>query len=269
MLLNSETKRFFDDQIDGLSSRSKILLIGCEGMSALMLRLSSLAHDVYGIDRSQEPTDAARRLIWGSFEVVDPVQYQPITKFHAVIALNSLNQLNEVERYSMIFKISDWLKQNGVLILASPGSREMPAGDKRQYIANGVDGHSERVNGSGVKSDLYIYKPWTAMCHKAGMHLHSEAPVAMQTDAQVSGHQLYDLMSFRKTVQHAILGPFPLPERYRGPIDLSEAAWKPFAERLVRDEFDFVLEVLIKNNTVLDVGSGYGSKSSFITGDLL
>jgi cyclopropane fatty-acyl-phospholipid synthase-like methyltransferase len=56
------------------------------------------------------------------------------------------------------------------------------------------------------------------------------------------------------------MGPYPLPTSYRGPHPLSEAAWAPFSERLVRDEFDAVLEVIKGNKKVLDVGSGYGSE---------
>jgi hypothetical protein len=97
------------------------------------------------------------------------------------------------------------------------------------------------------------------LCATAGLTFRSESTHSGQGDIQDVAER-HDLMIFRKTEEYAMMGPYPLPASYRGPIPLSEAAWKPFAERLVRDEFDFVLEVLKNNRQILDVGSGYGSK---------
>lgn len=70
----------------------------------------------------------------------------------------------------------------------------------------------------------------------------------------------YHVMTMRKTEEQPLMGPYLIPNSYRGPHLLSEEAWEPFASRMVRDEFDAVLDVLKGNRKVLDVGSRYGSE---------
>jgi Methyltransferase domain len=61
----------------------------------------------------------------------------------------------------------------------------------------------------------------------------------------------------KQIVKHTLLGPYFLPESYRGPCPLSEGGWKPFRERSTRSRCDAVLEILTHNKRVLNVRSDY------------
>ncbi|MGP3684504.1 class I SAM-dependent methyltransferase [Streptomyces sp. IBSNAI002] len=59
--------------------------------------------------------------------------------------------------------------------------------------------------------------------------------------------------------QHALLGPYPLPGKYRGPHGLSGQAWAAFEPHFEREDIPAVVDALDGNERVLDVGGGTGA----------
>ncbi|KAE8382969.1 putative 2-heptaprenyl-1,4-naphthoquinone methyltransferase [Aspergillus bertholletiae] len=248
VLQNPETGKFLDSVVQGLPPQSKVLSVGCGASLPVLSKHSATHHEIYGIDRSQESINLAQSRISGQFELADETEYVPPLTFNAIWAIQSLSHLSRAQIYSLIYKISDWLYPGGSVILATSSS---------DHVSHCVHDHSLQLNGKTARSTILSRKEWIMLCTKAGLTLEGEVPLSINFGA---AHQSkhHTLMHFRKTVQYSMVGPYPLPESYRGPIPLSEAAWEPFATRLVRDEFDFVLKVLENNQKVLDVGSGYG-----------
>ncbi|KAF5015500.1 hypothetical protein F66182_13153, partial [Fusarium sp. NRRL 66182] len=106
---------------------------------------------------------------------------------------------------------------------------------------------------------VYTVDGWRNLFQKAGFEIQVEKFFSFtERQPYKDESQEHYLVIARKVVDHALMGPYPLPTSYRGPHPLSEGSWAPFAERLVRDEFDAVLDLLENNQNILDVGSGYG-----------
>ncbi|KAE8365911.1 putative 2-heptaprenyl-1,4-naphthoquinone methyltransferase [Aspergillus caelatus] len=246
VLQNPEANKFFDSVVQGLPPQSRVLSVGCGASLPLLSKHSSAHHEIHGIDRSQESIDLVKSQISGHFKLANETEYVPQLTFNAILAILSLSHLSRAQISSLFYKISDWLHPGGSMILATSPS---------DHANHCVHSHSLQLNGGMTRSTLLNRKEWVTLCGKAGLTLESEVPISVNSG---DAHKHHTLMHFRKTVQYSMLGPYPLPESYRGPIPLSEAAWEPFAKRLVRDEFDFVLKVLENNQKVLDVGSGYG-----------
>ncbi|MCJ0871200.1 methyltransferase domain-containing protein [Streptomyces sp. AP-93] len=59
--------------------------------------------------------------------------------------------------------------------------------------------------------------------------------------------------------EHVLLGPYPLPEEYRGPHGLSGQAWAAFEPYFDREDIPAVVDALDGNERVLDVGGGTGA----------
>jgi 2-polyprenyl-3-methyl-5-hydroxy-6-metoxy-1,4-benzoquinol methylase len=258
MLQNPETNKFLDSVVQDLPPQSRVLSVGCGASLPVLSKHFSAHHEIHGIDRSQESIDLVKSQILGQFELADETEYVPQLTFNAILAIVSLSHLNRAQICSLVYKISDWLHPGGSMILATSLSNHI-INRCHDYVNHCTHGHSLQLNGKAIRSSLLSRKEWITLCEKAGLTLEGEVPLSGNFgDAHHTEH--HTLIHFRKTVQYSMLGPYPLPESYRGPIPLSEAAWEPFAKRLVRDEFDFVLKVLENNQKVLDVGSGYGSK---------
>ncbi|KAJ5923617.1 hypothetical protein N7454_008862 [Penicillium verhagenii] len=159
-----------------------------------------------------------------------------------------------------MFKFSDWLSKGGYLVLGTIPSTSLIE-DESLYDSKGqVVRHAQLpFMGRKVLGTLYSKEGWRDLFQKAGFEIQVEKFFSF-TEHQPYKNEIQEhyFIVARKTVDHALMGPYPLPTLYRGPHPLSEGSWAPFAERLVRDEFDAVLDLLKNNKDILDVGSGYG-----------
>lgn len=253
---NSEAQSVIDRVLQGLSEKASILLLGRESLQPLAAKLSSAGHQVHCIDASEPPVATGS----SPSETVDVKNYSPKTSFDAIVAIFSLYQLTRAETYTQMFKFSEWLRPGGQLVLATTVIDSLNVEDQcKDCVDECMRCYPVTCMGKQLKATVFSKKGWASMCSKAGLSTESQIDFTLQLDSVPESHHV---MALRKTEQQALMGPYPIPESYRGPHLLSEAAWEPFASRLVRDEFDAVLETLKGNQKVLDVGSGYGSKSS-------
>ncbi|KAJ5173696.1 uncharacterized protein N7500_001627 [Penicillium coprophilum] len=243
-----------------LKPNSQVLDVGCGTGKPVANLIASAGHDVHGIDVSQQMINIAKKQIPGRFEKKDMLTFEPETKFSAIFAIFSLFQLSHSETYAMMFKFSDWLRTGGLLVLGTIPSTSLVK-DQSLYDPTGqVVRHAEILfMERKYFGTLYSQKGWQNLFQKAGFEIQVEKFYSF-TDHQPYKNEIQEhyLIIAKKTVDHALMGPYPLPTSYRGPHPLSEGAWAPFANRLVRDEFDAVLDLLKDNQNILDVGSGYG-----------
>ncbi|PLB46582.1 putative 2-heptaprenyl-1,4-naphthoquinone methyltransferase [Aspergillus steynii IBT 23096] len=257
ILNNERTSQLVRALVEGVPPESKVLSVGCTTSLPILSLLSSASHHIYGIDGSQKTLDFAQTQVSGQFEQAPAVEYLPQSSFDVILGIFSLHEMNRAQVRSLVFKMGDWLKPGGFILLATSPIDYLDTESRHNIVDDCIRDYPLNLFGNSVHSTLFSRNEWISMFEKAGVSLDNEAYLTVSATADRPS-QHHSFMSFRKSVKHSILGPYPLPEEYRGPIPLSEAAWKPFVDRLVRDEFDFVLQVLESNQQVLDVGSGYG-----------
>lgn len=256
---NPEVQSVIDHVLQGLPEKANVLILGRESLQPLAAKLSSAGNKVHCIDASEPPVSTgSNEIVNPSFERANVKDYSPKTSFDAIVAIFSLYQLTRAETYTQLFKFSEWLRPGGQLVLATTVIDSLSVGDQ-DCVDECMRCYPVTCMGKHLKATVFSKKGWASMCSKAGLSTESQVDFTLQLSSALEHHHF---MALRKTEQQALMGPYPIPESYRGPHRLSEAAWEPFASRLVRDEFDAVLETLKGNQKVLDVGSGYGSKFS-------
>ncbi|OJJ95675.1 hypothetical protein ASPACDRAFT_35955 [Aspergillus aculeatus ATCC 16872] len=241
-----------------LPSDAHVLDVGCGTGKPVSNRVAQAGHRVHGIDISSEMVKIASANVKGArFEKADMLTFQPPVRYDAIFAIFSMFQLTHSQTYRMMLNYCDWLKQGGVLVLGTIPATSI-VHDSSLYDRTGtVVRHADLIfMGHHFTGTVYTTAGWHELCRKCGLEIVLEKSASFACpppyEEEVQDH--YFLIA-RKVVRHALMAPYPLPCGYRGPHPLSEGAWAPFAERLVRDEFDAVLEVLKDNRRVLDVGT--------------
>lgn len=259
---NAGLEEVIDCALKELPPKSRVLDVGCGTGKPVAARVARAGHEIHGIDISQEMVNIASRQVIGRFEKADMTTFQPSKQYDAIFTIFSMFQLSHSQTYSMMYKYSEWLKTGGLLVLGTIPSTCL-VDDEGLYDASGkVVRHADLLfMGRRFLGTVYTKDGWRELFRAAGFIIQFERSFTFNAkppyDKEIQDHYL---IIAKKVVDHALLGPYPLPTSYRGPHPLSEAAWAPFAERLVRDEFDAVLEVIKGSKKVLDVGSGYGSE---------
>lgn len=255
MMDSLEARAAIDCFIQILPAQANILLVGYEAFFTLSRKLSMAGHRVHGIDTARQDAEVAMHEI-GSFQVADMREYAT-SNLDAIVVIFSMYHLSGAETYSQLFKFSEWLQPGGRIFLGTSVMDNLSLNRCHDCVDERVRCLPVKCLGKQINAATILSKKgWAGMAGNAGLSVEKE------DDVSLGQGERNCFITFRRTEQqHPLMGPFPLPASYRGPHRLSEAAWHPFASRLVRDEFDFVLDILKGNQKVLDVGSGYGSKS--------
>ncbi|KAI9926166.1 hypothetical protein ASPWEDRAFT_115782 [Aspergillus wentii DTO 134E9] len=247
-----DARTAIDGFIRGLPAEANILLVGCEASVPLAVKLTEAGHHVCGIDISK-PSNRDAMLGDQFFQTADMRDYST-GNLDAIVAVFSTYHLTGAQTYSQLFKFSEWLKPGGRILLGTSVIDSLSLNGCHDCVDERVRCYPVQCLGKQmVAATILSKKGWAGMASNAGLSVEKEVDVVL---GQSERH--YFVTFCRTEQKHPLMGPYPLPQSYRGPHRLSEAAWHPFASRLVRDEFDFVLDVLKHNQKVLDVGSGYG-----------
>lgn len=256
-----EARSAIENFVQCLPANANILLIGHEAPIPVAAKLASAGHQVHGIDIS-DPTGGDAVLGDDFCQSADMRDYSPSINFDAIVVIFSMYYLTGAETYSQMFKFAEWLRTGGQILLATSVIDSLSIDRCRDCVDECVRCYPVQCMGKPVpKATIFSRKGWAGMASNAGLSIDKGIDIAFPLESEQA--ERHCLMTLRRTeAQHPLMGPYPLPQSYRGPHRLSEAAWQPFVSRLVRDEFDFVLDVLKDNQKVLDVGSGYGSKSN-------
>ncbi|KAJ3488953.1 hypothetical protein NLG97_g6097 [Lecanicillium saksenae] len=238
---------------------SSVLDIGC-GPGGPASRLSEAGFKVTGIDVSQSMVNFCQKNCTGNFYKADMTTYQPQQQFDAIISLFNLFQISYETTYSMAFKMASWLRPGGTIILGTTAAEDVIKSERdlvdvctKQYIEH-VD---TEFMGHGINATFLSTRRWLTILQQAGFVIHNVDRYSFEIKSfNRTEEQLF--ITAQKTTLEPLFGPYPLPMSRRAPHLLSEGAWRPFAERLTRHEFDAVLDAVQQNKEVLDIGSGHG-----------
>ncbi len=232
-----------------------VLDLGCGTGKPVSKMLADAGCRVTAIDLSQQMVDIAKSNVPSASVIkANMMKYRPDKDFDGIFAIFSLIQLPRREIYSMAFKMAQWLKPGGLFVFATVDWTdqkfvpEHPLDPRGEWSYLSWMGHVSRVN-------TFSPGDWLKLLNSTGITIQS-------VEASSYANELEYFFIGKRSNKSPFLGPYPLPSRYRGPHELSQKAWAPFAERLTRQEIDAVAEVLDKNRKVLDVGSGHGGNES-------
>lgn len=229
---------------------AKVLDIGCGTGKPTSAFLANAGYKVTAFDLSEQMVDLARSNVpSGTVFKADMTKYKPDTPFDGVFAIFSLIQLSTRDIYSMAFKMAQWLKPGGLFVFATVDWSDSKSLPHYPLDPRGEWAYISWMN-EVVLQNTFAPGDWLKLLNSTGITIQS-------VETSFFHGELEYFFVGRRSMKSPLLGPYPLPARYRGPHQLSENAFAPFVERMTRHDLDAVAKVLDKNIRVLDVGSGH------------
>jgi 2-polyprenyl-3-methyl-5-hydroxy-6-metoxy-1,4-benzoquinol methylase len=244
-----------------LEPGSKILDVGCGTGIPVASMLAAAGMHVTGIDISQKMVDIVQKQVVGSFSKADMVQYEPSQEYDAVFVVFSHMQLSPQELHTAMLKYAACLRVGGLLLLATVPSDNYSRG-KSVYdeTLSYLEDFPTPFMGMQITTTLYTASGLRRFLKSIGLDIvdHTIASFQPKTNGSLPEDQSFTIA--KRTQEHPLIGPYPLPKIRPRRNTLNAEAWPPFVELACRHDIDAVLEALKSNKRVVDIGSGHGGK---------
>ncbi|WP_405528483.1 methyltransferase domain-containing protein [Streptomyces canus] len=235
-----------------LPASARVMDIGSGTGRPTAGRIAADGHRVTGYDVSQTMVDLARAQVPDAcFELAD-VRALPDAcgQWDAITAFFPLLQMPRTDLDATLARIANWLAPGGLFVFAT-----VPFDAEDTMI---------EWMGHTIRATSYPAEVYPRLLRAAGLEILHEQLSVFHPDFPGMGAEehlfLYAVKPGGPTVPaHALLGPYPLPEVYRGPHELSQQGWLGMEARFERHDIAPVVEALAGNTKVLDVGGGSGA----------
>jgi SAM-dependent methyltransferase len=235
-----------------LPERARVLDIGSGTGRPTAQRLAEAGHDVFGCDVSATMVELARVRVPGArFEQADvrDLPDSPGT-WDAVTAFFPLLQMSRADIAATVHRIGAWLKPGGLLALAT-----IP-----------VDAEDIELTwmGQNCRASSFTAEVFLRLVREAGLQVVHAGTSVFRPDVPESVDEDHLFVYAVRpggpdAPAHALAGPYPLPETYRGPHGLSQDGWLGMEARFQRGDIAPVVDALAGNTRVLDIGGGTGA----------
>ncbi|KAK2766145.1 hypothetical protein FQN54_007661 [Arachnomyces sp. PD_36] len=255
--------------IEQLGPNSRVLDIGCGTGKPVSQMLAEAGHNVHGIDVSKEMVNiASSQVPQGTFEKVDMRKYDPEPPFDAVFTVLALYQISLSDTHSMMFKIAEWLRPGGMLVVGVTTSEHVVTsiGVRRSPYEEAWAGVQVKQKwwNKNVKEVFFTRSMWGHLLEAAGLSVETERNATFHAnDPEYQGIETHSFIVARKTKVHSLLGPYPLPELHCPGllIPFAKASWQPLADRLRSEAATKLLETIKSNKHVLEIVDELGTFS--------
>ncbi len=235
-----------------LPERARVMDIGSGTGRPTADLIAAGGHEVTGYDVSRTMVELARtQAPRARFELAD-VRALPGTsgQWDAVTAFFPLLQMPRADLDATLVRIADWLVPGGLFVFAT-----VP-----------FDAEDEEIQwmGQSIRCTSYPTETYGRLLREASLEIVHEHVSVFHPDFPGTGAEEHLFVYARKpcgpaVAPHALAGPYPLPESYRGPHELSEQGWLGMEARFERQDIAVVVDALANNSRVLDVGGGTGA----------
>ncbi|MDH6133396.1 SAM-dependent methyltransferase [Kitasatospora sp. MAA4] len=241
-----------------LPARAKVLDIGSGTGRPTADLLARAGHLVTGIDVSATMVDLARSQVPAArFEQADVrTAGYPKGSWDAVCAFFPLLQMSRADLDRTLERIADWLAPGGYFVFAT--------------VPFDAENHPMTWMGHRLTATSYPVEVYLERLRAAGLEILHHQLSVFHPDFPGMGAEEHFFVHARKpggpTVPaHALAAPYPHPEEYRGPHELTQHGWLAVEARFEREDIDPVVEALARNERVVDVGGGSGAVVRAIT----
>ncbi|MFE4599235.1 class I SAM-dependent methyltransferase [Kitasatospora indigofera] len=193
------------------------------------------------------------------FEVADVRTWRPAEAFDAVCAFFPLLVMPRQDVEHALERIASWVAPGGLLVFATvPGDLdEQP-----------MEWMGRRIAVSSLPTPDVLGR-----LDAAGLQVTHHHTAPFRPDSPLAAPEEHLFVHARRpdpaataAPEHALLGPWPHPARYRGPHTLSTSAWAAFEPHFRRSDIAAVVDALTGCTRILDVGGGNGAGARAIAG---
>ncbi|MFI1801694.1 methyltransferase domain-containing protein [Streptomyces sp. NPDC020379] len=241
-----------------LPAQARVLDIGSGTGRPTAELLARAGHRVTGIDVSATMVDIARAQVPAArFEQADvrAVGYGS-GGWEAVCAFFPLLQMPRSDLDRTLEQIADWLAPGGYFVFAT--------------VPFDAENHSMTWMGHQVTATSYPVDVYLERLRAAGLEILHHRISDFHPDFPGMGTEEHFFVHARKpggpaVPAHALAAPYPHPEAYRGPHELTQHGWLAVEARFDREDIDPVVDALADNERVVDVGGGSGAVVRAIT----
>ncbi|MET9291015.1 methyltransferase domain-containing protein [Streptomyces sp. NPDC003077] len=287
--------------IDWLLARlpdgARVLDVGSGTGRPTAERLAAGGHRVTGCDVSETMVRLARAQVPAArFERVDirePAGIRELADglgpWDAVTAFFSLSRMTRADIEATLARIGQWLVPGGLFVFATAPSDAFATAPSDAFATAPPDAFATAPPDAFATAPPDAEEaevPWTGQATQAAtghpaatyprllrdaglevIHVHERTSAS---DVDAPKHLfLYAVKPGGPDVPaHALTGPYPQPEAYRGRHELTGTGWSAMEARFQRHDIAPVVDALTGNERVLDVGGGSGAVVRAIAGRL-
>ncbi|BCR91342.1 uncharacterized protein ACHE_70185A [Aspergillus chevalieri] len=229
---------FLESAIKELPAQSRVLDVGCGTGKPAADMLASAGHQVQGIDVSQEMVRIASSQVSGKFQKADMRTFTPDAPLDAVFVIFSLYQLTPGETYSMCYRLSEWLKPGGIVVVGTTLSSSVPPGQGvRDRTWNCVRQLGKPWMDNHTNETFFSEHGWQRLLRRAGFDVESEAHYEfMPKDSSHKAPETHHLLLARKVESEPLFGPYGVP--FDNHNTLPTASRYKFTDRLVSEDLE-------------------------------
>ena len=218
-----------------LPPKAKVLDVGCGVGRPVSQLLAAAGFEVHGIDLSQGMIDQARRNVKGNciFTKTDMTEYTPPCSFDAVLSMFSLFEIPFDTVRSMVCKFSQWLKPQGTYLLATT---EVEAWHLDVSVYDPEWGFVEDVDtkfmGAPCLNTLVTHAGWHKLVDTIGLKIVSSENYSYEAKLEPPLIENHHYLTTRRGSRHPLLGPYPLPQTYKGPYLVDQEGKRAFTDHV-------------------------------------
>ncbi|KAG4027751.1 hypothetical protein MFRU_027g00440 [Monilinia fructicola] len=162
-----------------LPSTAKVLDIGCGTGKPVSYAMAANGHKVHGIDLSSAMIELSRKRVpSGSFEQANMLKYSPrfpnnTPDIDAIFAVFSLFYLSRKDTATMISKMFNWLKPNGLLCIGTISAEDFET-TPSMYDADGLCATDVEMTFMGSRCSsmtAFTKQGWKSVIESAGFEI--------------------------------------------------------------------------------------------------
>ena len=222
--------------ISRLSPGSSVLDIGCATGVPNAAMMENAGLDVTGLDVSQKMVDEARKNVpTGIFYQADAKNFNPRKSYDAIVCSLTLLTEPSIWNHSLAFRISSWLKPDGLLLFGTVDFNDFPVAPGYPTDPTGLTFYHTFMR-TVIKDSTFETGAWIMILRRAGLQLveceqrkFDPRPREIEPEPQC-----FFLAS--KTNRNALLGPYIHPYKHHSaPSASTWGSWNSLMGRCVMD----------------------------------
>ena len=176
-----------------LPKETLVLDVGCGTGKPVSSTLAANGYRVMGIDRSKVMIDLCRMQVpEASFEQVDMLDYDPMSKFGAIFAIFCTFALSRPQTVDLLRKLSQWLSPQGKLYIGTIVADDYPT-EPSHYDTDGLyaSGMDNQFMSQTVTISLLSKQGWETFLREQGLQILETSSREFQPAAQCGKEQHY------------------------------------------------------------------------------
>lgn len=222
-----------------LKPGSRVLDVGCGTGRPIAAHFADHGHDVLGVDHSAGMLSYALANVPNAkFLQVDMTSWEPSDpgSYDLAIASHCFYNLSIAQIKSLMYKLSRWVKKDGLVVIGVSYNQGTLDSRGAKFDENGW---SEGFHNTFLGYDFHDATfgnetAWVELIKSTGLEI-VEVDRAICTKANNPNPDQQFYITSKRVQDNPLLGPFPIPSEFGGPLKLHPGPWAELTAKLDAD----------------------------------